>query len=1170
MLRVIASERIEPLVADLARELADAPADPMTPEWIAVGSDGLARWLQLELAKHLGSSDNGGDGIAANIIMASPGTLRTAVVLAGTDDPDFDPWLVNRLGWSVLETLRLHGDEDEQLAPFVDESARSVYRRAHQIGSRFSAYQMYRPEMIRAWADGHDVDASGAPLSAAQSWQPHLWRLVRGHVGTPSPAERLLEGFEAVRSDPSSLRIKEQVLPPRLIFFGPSLLPTGAGFLDVAGAVAERRDVLVYVIEPSAPLSQTLRSRSREIIDHYDRSHDVSAEVAQHRLLRSWGRLQRETALLLAEQPLEIIPVDRPDQDRLLTVLQSQIHDNDAPTGAFEHSADDHSIEVHRCYGATRQVEALKDTLLHLVNDPTLELTEDDIVVACPSLDTFAPLITAHFGPSATTAATHSSDGIPLLRYRITGLAGGPDNPVTEGLTTVLRLATGRFGVDEVADFLAMPAVMNRFRWTEDHLERISGWLSDTNIRWGIDGDHRSDFDMPADISSYTWRTALDQLVLGTAVRSGSALTLGGTVPIDLAAGDVELVSQLAGVLAKLEELVILSRDRRTISQWHEILCDVMDRLLAPDHDSEWQSEATRRQLLRIVDSSRLGTPGNSHPDGESPDPSRTTITFREMVEMFGDVIAEQRRRSDFFRGGITITTLNALRNVPAKVICILGADQGAFSSGGVDSDDLIGTNPRLGDRDPRAEVRQTLLDAVLAARERLMLFSDGTDVRTNTDIPPAVVIAELLDAVDATCAPLPDPGPAINGRRRGPKTVSERITIDHPRQPFDESYFDDEAVPGRSFSRSSLDAAQQRRRRDVAAASNGDSIGPGDPDWTSVALDNPVVDTATQIDLDALRSVLRNSTRVFLHDGLGIRLPGDIDVRSAEVPLEGTGLDDWQLGTELLDVLSRGGDSGSWADRNLRLGNIPPLPLGQERLSQITSRATATIEAAEEQGVTIGPQPSVPIEIDLGDGRRLTGRVRTDPSTGTSDSGTTARVISSMSFSSAKDTDMLLAWVDLLALSAMDDSVPGEAIIINSPSRPTKNDPDPRPTIRRLRTDDLSSPIATETLGMLVQIYDTAIRRPVPLFPDIFDRDPDNAANPDNWASYTRPLSTERAFVYGDISVWQLMDLTAEGHPLIPDGAPLAQSYSDMVWEAFDRTVSVIARGSSETEDDL
>ena len=87
------------------------------------------------------------------------------------------------------------------------------------------------------------------------------------------------------------------------------------------------------------------------------------------------------------------------------------------------------------------------------------------------------------------------------------------------------------------------------------------------------------------------------------------------------------------------------------------------------------------------------------------------------------------------------------MRSVPHRVVCLLGLDDGAFPRKAPrDGDDLMLDDPHVGERDPRSEDRQLLLDALLAATERLIITYTGNDERTNTPRPPAVPVGELLD----------------------------------------------------------------------------------------------------------------------------------------------------------------------------------------------------------------------------------------------------------------------------------------------------------------------------------------------------------------------------------------------------------------------------------------
>ena len=80
------------------------------------------------------------------------------------------------------------------------------------------------------------------------------------------------------------------------------------------------------------------------------------------------------------------------------------------------------------------------------------------------------------------------------------------------------------------------------------------------------------------------------------------------------------------------------------------------------------------------------------------------------------------------------------MRSIPHKVVCLLGLDDGSFPRHiERDGDDLTAQDPRVGDRDARSEDRQLLLDALLAARQHLVITYSGHDERSNQPRPPAV-----------------------------------------------------------------------------------------------------------------------------------------------------------------------------------------------------------------------------------------------------------------------------------------------------------------------------------------------------------------------------------------------------------------------------------------------
>ena len=129
---------------------------------------------------------------------------------------------------------------------------------------------------------------------------------------------------------------------------------------------------------------------------------------------------------------------------------------------------------------------------------------------------------------------------------------------------------------------------------------------------------------------------------------------------------------------------------------------------------------------------------------------------------------------------------------------------------------DLIAQQPRPGDRSAREDDRYLFLEALLSARERLIITYVGQSIRDNTEMPPSVVVSELLDALDESfrvgeLTPWPPllaregekEDPALlpfSSQEKGPgdelvrdaaqQPIREHIVVRHPLQPFSPRYF--------------------------------------------------------------------------------------------------------------------------------------------------------------------------------------------------------------------------------------------------------------------------------------------------------------------------------------------------------------------------------------------
>ena len=107
--------------------------------------------------------------------------------------------------------------------------------------------------------------------------------------------------------------------------------------------------------------------------------------------------------------------------------------------------------------------------------------------------------------------------------------------------------------------------------------------------------------------------------------------------------------------------------------------------------------------------------------------------------------------RGQALADGVAVSSLVPMRALPFRVIFILGLGEGRFPSAErPDAMDLRAIRRRAGDVSPTERDRYAFLEALLCARDRLVLSYVGRDEQTGERLAPSVVVEELLEVIEA------------------------------------------------------------------------------------------------------------------------------------------------------------------------------------------------------------------------------------------------------------------------------------------------------------------------------------------------------------------------------------------------------------------------------------
>lgn len=1027
------AERADALVAGLASVLAEPPSDPFERDVVVVAAAGVERWLAQSVSHAIGAQPGRQDGICAGVEFVRPAHLVAEV----TDRADDDPWAPRRLAWT------LHGVIDAEIdEPWLRIVARHVgrglpereeamrrsrrYATARRTASLLHGYAVQRPWMVQAWAEGHDVDGQGRDLPPETLWQPELWRrattLLAPH---PSPDRRLADTATALRADASA-----SDLPQRVSFVGHTRMPWAE--LDVVAALATHREVHLWLPHPSRSRWETVAEPATSVggAGVLPRA-DVPTPTTGNTLLSACARdaSELEQALLGLDAHVDVEHLPGPEHPQtVLGRLQADLSaDRDGPPPGETRTvvAADRSLQVHACHGPARQVDVLREVVLGLLqDDPTLE--PRDVLVMCPDVETYAPLVEAAFGLSDVDGVTHPGH---QLRVKLADRATTSINPVAEVLQRVVAIAAGRrTTVAQVRDLLSLAPVRRRFALSDEDLEQIDDWVVGTAIRWGLDADARSAWGLGG-LEQNSWRAGLDQLALGVAVdpqaRDGDVRgnRLGGVLPLDdLASTEIDLVGRLSEAVARLAT-VVLAPGTQSLRAWVDVLTTAVRTLTDVPARDAWQREQVLRVLAGLAD------------DGAGDGSGHLTVV--EIGAVLDDAFAPRPSRTSFRTGSLTVCTMVPMRSVPHRVVCLLGLDAERFPRSPTPlGDDVLARHPLVGERDAAGEDRQLFLDAVLSATEHLVVTYTGASEFTGRPLPAATPVGELLDQLDRTF-----PG----------TDVRDHVVTEHPLQAFDARSFQPGAIVPDvpfSFDEDALAGARASQHRPTP--------------WPPL-VQRPLPDVAVDVlTLDQLRRFVAHPVRSFFRDRLDIVLPYEDGPDDDAIPLHLDHLQQWQVKERVLEAVLGGMSGADAEDDERRSGRLPPGPLGTAVLDRARGDVQRILELADP--LRTEPARSVDVEIALLGGRRVVGTVpQVHPEHA-------LRVTAS----TLQGRQLLLAWVDTLALAAAGRPVPVHLVGRvkadrgKAPGRRTFTPPSPED--------------AVGLLGELVGLWMQGMSEPLPL----------------------------------------------------------------------------------------
>lgn len=683
-----------------------------------------------------------------------------------------------------------------------DKRSGMLYWVADQVSRLFTNYMTYRSDCdkhvancncksnwLKSWSMNKPIDIESLfngnkedlvklqQVSNLEEWQRWLW--VNLFADEYERFKEVDRDFWSVLDDVSSRRNALASLPTQVIVFTlVELPPQQLKFLRRLGEYTEVKvfhynpthEYWADSVDPKWKQQYDLKIKERfieqnflagkatndvelkEYFNRFELNFNAESRESRHPLLTRLGKQARDNFSLLSALSsgdeggwFDLFQNDQ-DESTLLGKIKADIFNLAEPEkNGYPLVHGDKSIQINACHSPIRQLEALKEQILHWLDQGTSDAPRslEDILVVAPDIKAIEPHIRSVFAPFAKSGSV----GETYLPIKITGVAQSTVANAWASVLGRITLTQGRFQFEDFCDWLMLPATQKLYQLKLSEVDRISELLKQARFIRGFDADHlKQGLPSNDDDCRFSFKYALDRLTLGVFTHEHSVFD--DVLGVDFVqSGDFDLIGKLHVIfndLLERQSWLMADTQGKTADKWFEtilieikmyqdmgeeyldVVSDVISGLLRPLSMSVYYDFSSKRSTASLVGFS---------------------LPLKYILDEIQHGLDSQLESAEP-SGHITFCQIGYIRPLPYKLVVALNMDGNAFPSyPSNNSFDLISMlRPVLGDRSRLEDEQGAFLDAVLLAGEAFWVFYNGFDLNSGQIRQPSSVVQDLID----------------------------------------------------------------------------------------------------------------------------------------------------------------------------------------------------------------------------------------------------------------------------------------------------------------------------------------------------------------------------------------------------------------------------------------
>jgi len=330
------------------------------------------------------------------------------------------------------------------------------------------------------------------------------------------------------------------------------------------------------------------------------------------------------------------------------------------------------------------------------------------------NIDTYAPAIKGIF------------DSAPVkLPYSISDNSYSSTNSVLNAIEALLLL-DNKYNAESIIQLLEFSFIREKYQFAD--LELIRNLVNAANIKFGKYGNKK------IETHTFSWFHGLKRLIYGFCIADTEWFDDGdgSYLLIDLVEGaDVHDLIRLHKFFEDIVEFVEERAVNKTLHNWNIYINNLINTFVISETEENAEISLFQKQISEI---SFLINNENQE------------LEYKVIKKYITDIISGLSSKSNYANKGITFCSMNQTRNVPYKIIAILGMNLRDFPRKETLLSYDLTNNKNLNITSKNDTGKYLFLQTIMSAKDKLYLSYIGKDNKNNSDIEEKRLVDRLCE----------------------------------------------------------------------------------------------------------------------------------------------------------------------------------------------------------------------------------------------------------------------------------------------------------------------------------------------------------------------------------------------------------------------------------------